>query len=103
MLWGGSFATGWYRTFVAVIGMEMVIYMTTKVGRAVEPWAGTNEDTASKPFRAIVAVGSTVIGCCIIVAVGAIRGYSDVDSYLSLGFRGWREGDADYNSKRKIL
>jgi hypothetical protein len=103
MLWSGSFATGRHCTFVAVIGMEMVIYMATKVGRAVEPWAGTDEDTAVEPLRAIVAVGSTAIGRYIIVAVGAVRGHSDVDGDLGLGFGGCREGDADYNSERKVF
>jgi hypothetical protein len=83
--------------------MEMVIYMATKVGRAVEPWAGTNEDTASKPLRAIVAVGSTVIGRYIVVAVGAVRGYSDVDRDLGLGFWGcYGEGGASDSCERKV-
>jgi hypothetical protein len=103
MLWSGSFATGWHRAFVTVIRMEMVIYMAAKVGGAVKPWAGTNEDTTSKPFRAIVAVGSTVIGRYIVVAVGAFRGYSDVDRDLGLGFGGCHESDTAYNSKREIF
>jgi hypothetical protein len=83
--------------------MEVVIYMAAKACRAMEPWARTNKDTAGKPFRAAVAIGSTGIGRHVIVAVWALRGDSDVDGDLGMGFRGCREGDASYDSKRKIF
>jgi hypothetical protein len=58
--------------------------MTAKVFRAVKPGAGTNEDTACKPFRAVVAVGSTGIRGVVIVSVRASGFGSDVDADLSL-------------------
>jgi hypothetical protein len=54
----GSFATLGHWTLIAVIGMEIVVYMTLKVGRAMKPLASTDEDAALKPLRAVVAVGA---------------------------------------------
>jgi hypothetical protein len=41
------------------VNIETVIYMAVKVCTAVKPRASTDEDTTVKPFRAVVAVGST--------------------------------------------
>jgi hypothetical protein len=50
----------------------------------MKPWTGSNESVPGKPFRPIVAGGGTVIRGYVIVAVGAIRGYSNFDADLSL-------------------
>jgi hypothetical protein len=74
--------------------MEMVIYVTAELASSVKPWAGANEDAVGKPLRTVVAGGSTGIRSDIIIAIRAIRGYSDVDAHLSLSSgSGSREAD----------
>jgi len=48
----------------------------------VEPGTNTMKAPPLKPLRAVVAVGNAVIRSVIVVAVGTIRGYSDIDCYL---------------------
>jgi hypothetical protein len=69
---------------VAVVGMKVVIDMAVEVSGAVKPWAGTDEDSAGEPFRAVVAVGGAAVGSGFVVAVGAARGRADVDADLAL-------------------
>lgn len=64
--------------------MKMVVYMAVEVIRAMKPWAGANENTARKPFRPVVAVGSTAIRRGVIVTVGAVGGTSNVDADADL-------------------
>ena len=54
----GSFAALGHWTLIAAIGMEIVVYMTLNVGRAMKPLASTDEDAARKPLRTVVAVGA---------------------------------------------
>jgi hypothetical protein len=70
------------------VNIEAVIDMAAKPSRAVKPRAGTDEDAAGKPFRAVVAVGSTGIRSEVIVTVGARRFGSVIDAVLSLNFGG---------------
>lgn len=42
----GLLATGWHWAMVAVIRMEAVIDVAVEIGRAMKPWASTNEDAA---------------------------------------------------------
>jgi hypothetical protein len=64
--------------------MKMIVYVTMEVIRAMKPWARANENTPRKPFRPVVAVGSTTIRRSIIVTVGAVRGRSNADSDANL-------------------
>jgi len=76
---------------------ETVIHVAMEVAGAMKPWAGAEEDPIDKPFRTVAANWSAGIRGNVIVAVGAIRGWSDLDGDLSLCFRsGCR--DADYSS-----
>ena len=88
-----------YRTTVSVIGMIVGIDMTVEVGRAVEPWAGTDEDTTGKPLGAIVAIGRASVRSSFVVSVGAVGGDSDVDADLGLGFGSCRsrKNEASYS------
>jgi hypothetical protein len=88
-----------YRTAVSVIGMIVGIDMTVEVGRAVKPWARTDEDTTGKPFGAIVAVGRTPVRSRFIVSVRAVGSDSDVDADLGLGFGSCRsrKSEASYS------
>jgi hypothetical protein len=59
----------WHRAGISVMHIEMVVHMAAKVSRAVEPRAGTNEDAACKPLRAVLAVGSAVKRSEVIIAI----------------------------------
>ena len=83
----GPIANFGHRTFVPMVWMEVVIYVTFEVLVAMKPRAGANEDTPSKPFRAVVAVRSTGVRRDVIVAVRADRGRPNADSDLSIHFR----------------
>ena len=82
----GFLATGWPGAVIAVLRMEVVIYVAVEALRTVKPRARTNEDATGKPLRAVVAVGSAVVWRDVLVAVGTFRRNSDVDRYLRLGF-----------------
>jgi hypothetical protein len=71
---------------VAVLGTVVVIYMALEVGRAVKPWASSNEDAAGKPVGAVVAIWSAAVGSGFIVTVGTLRGDADIDADLSVCF-----------------
>jgi len=68
------FATVWPWAFIAALRIVSVIYVALELGMPMEPRAGANEHATGKPFRAIVAVGSTFIGSVVIVTVWALRG-----------------------------
>jgi hypothetical protein len=80
---------------IAMLGMEMVIYMAAEIFSAMKPRANANEDPVIKPLRAVVADRSAVIGCDVIVAIGAVRRGSNLDSHLSLRGRGG-SGQTEY-------
>ncbi len=89
------FATLRIWPLIAMVRMEMVIYMAPEFFRAMEPRANANEDAVVEPFWAVVANRSAVIRRDVIVAVGAVRSRSNLDSHLSLCTRGGSR-DADY-------
>jgi hypothetical protein len=99
-----SIAAVWRWASIAVLNVEMVIYVAVKAVRSVEPWAGADEDSTRKPFRAVVTVGSTSIGSVVIVAVGTCRRDSDVDAYPGLCFgSGYRETNHGNSSECKTF
>ena len=87
--WSGMFRRGFlpaggHRALVTVIGMEVVIDMTVKVGGTMKPRASANEDAAVKPLGAVVAVGGTTVRSSVVVAVRTVGGDADVDVDLRL-------------------
>jgi hypothetical protein len=44
----------------------------------MKPRTSANEDAATKPFRAVIAVGSAVMGDVVIVAIRAIGSDSSI-------------------------
>jgi hypothetical protein len=64
----------------------LVVYIASKVGKAMKPWASTNKDAACKPTGAIVAIGSAAVGSGLKVTVGTFRGYADFDADLGVCF-----------------
>ena len=69
-------------------------------GRAMMPGSCTEEDAAVEPFRAVVAVGSAVIGCVAVVTIRATRSCPYTDNDLSLNVRS-RFGHQAQEEKRK--
>jgi len=96
---GGMLAAFGMRAVVSVVGMEMIIDVAAKALRAVEPGADADEDAAAEPLRAVIAVGSAVVGWNVVIAVGTDRRGSNLDGYLSLGLgSGYGEADCDDSS-----
>lgn len=94
----GFLATGWPGAIIAVLRMETVIYVAMKFGRAMKPWARAKENAAGKPLRTVVAVGSAVVGRDVIVSVRTDGRNSNLNGYLSLGFRSsYCEAECDDN------
>jgi hypothetical protein len=89
----GSFLASLRRlAFIAVMRVERVVYAALEVFRTMKPRTNTYEYTASEPFRAVVAVGNTVIRSVVVVAIGTFRGDSDIDGDLCICFgRGSRK------------
>jgi hypothetical protein len=73
---------------VAVTGVIAVIHVPVEAVRAVEPGTGAEEDAADEPVGPIVAVGRAVIGCVVVVAIGADRRSADADGDLGWGSGG---------------
>ena len=69
---------------VPMLGIEMIIYMSVKMGGPMKPWSSTNEDAIYKPCRAVISVGRAIVRRIIIIAVGAIRGRADLHRHLSV-------------------
>jgi hypothetical protein len=80
----GLIATGWPWAVIAVLRMEMVVYVAMEAFRAMKPRARPNEDAACKPFRAIVPIGGAIVRRDIVVPIGTHRRNSDLNVYLSL-------------------
>ena len=90
-----AIARMWHWAVIAVIRIETVIYVAVELGGAVKPGANANENPARKPFRAVVAVGSTRVRSVVIVAVRASGLDPNGDADLGICFRsGDREEDS---------
>jgi hypothetical protein len=83
-VWFRLFAAVWHRAFVAVLLVVVVVDMTMKILRTVKPRTSSDENTSDKPLGAVVAVRSTRIRWIVVIAIGAIWSYSDVDTNLRL-------------------
>ena len=71
---------------IAALYIVTVIHVTLEVVRTVKPLASADERATRKPFRAVVAVGRASIRSVIIVTVRTVRGGSDADADVDLGF-----------------
>src|ERR1700685_1631688 len=78
----------WCGALIAMLWVEAVVYVAMEVVGTVKPRAGADEDAASKPLRAVIAIRGAGIWCVIVVAVWAIRRYANVDA--DLGCSLWR-------------
>jgi hypothetical protein len=88
VLRAGSFPASGRRSMVAIVGVEVIVYVTVEVGRAMKPRTSTDESTAGEPLRAVVTIRGAAIGRGVVVAIGTSRGRPDVDADLGLSLRG---------------
>jgi hypothetical protein len=88
------FSALWQRTFVAVVGMKVIVHVAAEVGRSVKPPSRANKDAAVEPLGTIVPVGGAVVGGNVVISIraGRLRPYFDRD--LSLDFRAGCEKQA---------
>lgn len=71
-------------TAIAVLRMVVIIYVAVEIGRAVKPRTSADEYSIYEPLRAIVAVGSAIVGRHVVIAVGAHRRNTNLDTDLSV-------------------
>jgi hypothetical protein len=83
MLRGGSFAALRQCALVPVIGMEVIVYMTSKVLGAMKPRTGADEDAIAEPLRTVVSIRSAAIGRDIVIAIRTYGSNTDFDPNLS--------------------
>jgi hypothetical protein len=79
---------------VSIAGVITVVYVTMPPMAAVEPGTCSDENAVRKPLRAVVAIGSAIIGSVVVIAVRAYRRRSDIDAngYLSSRRGSGKEG-----------
>jgi len=68
-----SIATAWVLASIAMVAIVAIIYVTPEMPRPSVPRAGTEECAIRKPLGAIVAVGCTVVGRVVKVAIWTDR------------------------------
>ena len=64
---------------VSMAIVEVMIDVSIEMFRPVEPGTRPNEHTAREPFRAVVAIWSTVVGRLLVVPIGTNRRRSNFD------------------------
>jgi len=98
----GFLASFWRWAFIAVLWVETVVHVAPEIAGAMKPRASADEDLPAKPFRTVVAGGSTVIRSDVIVAIGTIRSHADGDGDLSFCFgSGSREAESGNSSQHQ--
>lgn len=96
----GVFAANGERAVVAVARIEVTIDVAMEADWAAEPWACSEEDSATEPGRSVIAEWGAAIWRVVVVAVGADWLDADVDRDLDLGSgRGGSEAEKRKKSK----
>ena len=75
----GAFVTGGKSPVVAMVWVKMLIHMPVKMLGPVIPGTCPDKDASRKPFRAVKAVGSTIVRSVVVIAVRADRRRADGD------------------------
>lgn len=78
----GMFAAFGIVAMVTVAWIEVIIDMSMKVPRPVEPRSGANKDTSAKPLRAVIPIRRTVVRRKRIVAIRANGSGTNMDINL---------------------
>lgn len=90
------------RAVITEARIVCAVNVTAEAYRSVKPGAGSEEDSAGKPRRSVIAERGASIGCVVVIAVGANGLDSDIDGDLYLSFRnGGREAEERENGKRE--
>lgn len=84
------------RPMVTVVRIEVIVYVTAKMFRPMEPRSRSNKDTARKPFRSVVSVGRACIRRIIKIPIRTNRRCSDRHTELRRGCL--RSGDKEQHS-----
>jgi hypothetical protein len=71
--------------------MEAIVHIAAESGGPMKPRTGADEDASSKPFRPVVPDRSTVIRRNVVVSIGTLWCYSDVDADAHLSDCWWGE------------
>jgi hypothetical protein len=82
----GVFAAVWVGTVIAVVGIEMPVYVSVKMLSAVVPGAGSDEDAVREPIRSVVTVGSAVVWSICVIAIRTDGRGAYLYGDLSVGF-----------------
>lgn len=82
----GMFSASGHVAVIAMIDVEVVIYVAMEAMWAVEPGACSDKDAAIEPFRPIIAVRGAVVGSVVIVSVRTNRRGTDLDGDLGVRF-----------------
>ena len=72
------------RPVIAVMRIVAVINMPVETPRTVEPGSSSEKHSADKPVRAVIAIGSAVVGSVVVVSVGAYGGRPYVYAHADL-------------------
>lgn len=75
------------RSNVTVMRIKAVVDMAVKLSVAVKPRACSNKQSANKPIRPVITVGSTVIRSIVEVSVRTNGSHSDVYANGNLSLR----------------
>jgi hypothetical protein len=86
--WGGFFASCGRGPLVALVNIEVVVYVAVKMFRAMEPRPSADEYAACKPFGAVTAIRSAATRRSVVVAVRAGGRVSDADRHLAAALCG---------------
>ena len=67
---------------VAFAKVIVMINVPVEMLRPMEPWSRSYEDTALKPFRAVITIGSAIVRWNLVITVGANRWGPDTNRNL---------------------
>ena len=81
------FAASGHRSVVTIMRVVAVVYVAVEAARAMEPRAGSDEQSAREPVRSVIAVRRAIIRRIVKVTVWANRGNTDINSNLCWCFR----------------
>src|ERR1700728_1827101 len=77
---------------IAVIRVEAVVHVAVETFRPVKPRTSAHENASGKPFWPVVTGRSAIVGSDVVVTIGTLGCYSDVDADAHLRVDPWGEG-----------
>ena len=74
-----------HRALVTMLGMEVIVHVSPKIGRPVKPGTRTDKYATCEPLWSIVPVGRASVRRNVIVSIGAIGRGTDANGDLRAG------------------